>query len=106
MAKVVVFDDDPTGTQTAHGVHVLTEWSVAALGRELLDATRAAFFMLTNSRALPAAGAEALATEIGNNLRVAGDRTGVPFVVMSRGDSTLRGHFPGEVTALADALGE
>ena len=24
--KVVVLDDDPTGTQTVHGISVLTEW--------------------------------------------------------------------------------
>ena len=28
--KVVVLDDDPTGTQTVHNVPVLTEWSAAA----------------------------------------------------------------------------
>jgi len=29
--KVVVIDDDPTGTQTVHGINVLTAWSVAML---------------------------------------------------------------------------
>ena len=32
--KVVVLDDDPTGTQTVHDIPVLTEWSVAALEAE------------------------------------------------------------------------
>ncbi len=32
---VVVFDDDPTGTQTCHDVVVLTSWTVALLIREL-----------------------------------------------------------------------
>ena len=29
--KVVVLDDDPTGTQTVHSVPVLTEWTPQAL---------------------------------------------------------------------------
>ena len=35
-AKVlVVLDDDPTGTQTVHGVTVLTEWWVDSEGKNL-----------------------------------------------------------------------
>jgi hypothetical protein len=33
--KVVVLDDDPTGTQTVHSLPVLTTWEVAALEKEL-----------------------------------------------------------------------
>lgn len=33
---LVVLDDDPTGTQTVHGVPVLAEWSVDVLAREVL----------------------------------------------------------------------
>jgi hypothetical protein len=29
--RIVVLDDDPTGTQTVHGVPVLTTWSVEDL---------------------------------------------------------------------------
>lgn len=35
---VVVLDDDPTGTQTVHGVPVLTDWSVESLESELAGA--------------------------------------------------------------------
>jgi hypothetical protein len=48
---MVVLDDDPTGTQTVHGVAVLTEWSVASLQAEL-EGRPPCFFVLTNSRAL------------------------------------------------------
>lgn len=51
-ASTVVFDDDPTGTQTVHGVPVLTEWSEEALHAELAQGTPL-FYVLTNSRALP-----------------------------------------------------
>jgi hypothetical protein len=34
MTKVFVLDDDPTGTQTVHGVPVLAAWDVETLVRE------------------------------------------------------------------------
>ena len=49
--KVVVLDDDPTGTQSVHGVSILHDWSIPTLQAELeLDAP--IFFILTNSRSL------------------------------------------------------
>jgi len=104
--KVVILDDDPLGTQTVHGVPVLTKWPVETLRAELANELPA-FYVLTNSRGLPLAQARALNAEIGRNLVGAarGVDAGRPFVVVSRCDSTLRGHFPGEVQALADALG-
>jgi len=101
--KVVVLDDDPTGTQTVHGVPVLTTWSVDAIAREL-ENRFPAFYILTNSRSLPASTACAIGSEIGANLKQASRRTGAPVEVISRSDSTLRGHFPGEVDALKDGL--
>jgi uncharacterized protein YgbK (DUF1537 family) len=103
--KVVVLDDDPTGNQTVYDTPVLTQWPVAALCRELLD-DGPACFLLTNSRSLSLSAAEALTTEIGRNLAQAGRLAGKQYVVVSRSDSTLRGHFPGEVQALAAALGQ
>lgn len=103
--KVVVLDDDPTGTQTVHGVPVLTEWSVPTLRAELANELPVCF-LLTNSRSLPLAQAQALNADIGRHLREAAQLAGKPCVVVSRSDSTLRGHFPGEVEALAEALGQ
>jgi uncharacterized protein YgbK (DUF1537 family) len=101
--KVVVLDDDPTGTQTVHDVAVLTEWTVAALAAELAQPDPCVY-ILTNSRSLPLPAAQALNTEIGHNLAAASAQTGRPFAVVSRSDSTLRGHYPGETDALAAAL--
>ncbi|BCX02668.1 MAG: hypothetical protein KatS3mg053_0606 [Candidatus Roseilinea sp.] len=101
--KVIVLDDDPTGTQTVHDIPVLTEWSVESLRAELSN-NLPAFYILTNSRALPLPEAQALNAEIGRNLRDAGRAVGRAFAVISRSDSTLRGHFPGEVDSLADAI--
>ena len=102
--KVVVLDDDPTGTQTVHGVPVLTDWSVDALCGELASDVPV-FYVLTNSRSLPSAEAQRVNAEAGRNLRVACQRTRREVAVVSRSDSTLRGHFPGETTALELALG-
>ena len=102
--KVVVLDDDPTGTQTVHGVPVLTEWTVAALRDELANELPA-FYVLTNSRSMPLAEAQALNRTIGRNLAEAAGQSGRRFAAVSRSDSTLRGHFPGEVAALAEGIG-
>ncbi|MGI9537702.1 MAG: four-carbon acid sugar kinase family protein [Desulfocapsaceae bacterium] len=101
--KVVVLDDDPTGTQTVRDIPVLTTWSVAALEAEL-SGDFPAFFILTNSRSLPEDAACELAREIGENLYQASENSGVRVVVISRSDSTLRGHFPSEVDVSARAL--
>ncbi|HMQ50632.1 MAG TPA: four-carbon acid sugar kinase family protein [Anaerolineae bacterium] len=103
--KIVVLDDDPTGTQTVYDLPVLTEWSIESLSAEFADAS-AAFYILTNSRSLPLNEAQALNRELGHNLVVAAKQVGCDFVVVSRSDSTLRGHFPGEVEALAKALNQ
>ena len=103
--KLVVLDDDPTGTQTVHGIPVLTTWSVSALSAELANDLPVCF-LLTNSRSFPLAEAQVMNAEIGRNLHQAAQQTGRRFAVVSRSDSTLRGHFPGEVEALATALGQ
>ena len=103
--KVVVLDDDPTGTQTVHGIPVLTTWTVEALEQEF-DRKTTAFYILTNSRSLPLTEAKKLNKEIGHNLKVVSQLKTREFVIISRSDSTLRGHFPGEVETLAQALGE
>ncbi len=101
--KVAVLDDDPTGTQTVHGVPVLTDWSVETLQAELGNELPA-FYILTNSRSFTPDVARSINTEIGHNLVAASRQSNTRYVVVSRSDSTLRGHFPGEVEALSEAL--
>ncbi|MEM1225129.1 MAG: four-carbon acid sugar kinase family protein [Planctomycetota bacterium] len=102
--QVVVLDDDPTGTQTVVDVPVLTQWSAEVLADEFKREGNVAF-VLTNSRALPRPEAIELARQIGASISEASQRVGREVTVISRGDSTLRGHFPAEVDALATALG-
>lgn len=101
--KVVILDDDATGTQTVYDVPVLTEWSIASLERELTN-DLPAFFVLTNARSVSAAQAQELNFQIARNLGSAAVRAGRSFVVISRSDSTLRGHFPEEVDGLIEGL--
>lgn len=102
--KVVVIDDDPLGTQTVYDLPVLTEWPVESLAREM-ENELPAFYVLTNSRSMTASQAALVNAEVGRNLLEASQLAHRNFTVISRSDSTLRGHFPEEVQALADALG-
>jgi uncharacterized protein YgbK (DUF1537 family) len=99
---LVVLDDDPTGTQTVYDVPVLTTWDVEALRAEFARELPC-FYLLTNSRSLPPKAARELNLEIASNLQTAaGEKS---FTVVSRSDSTLRGHFPLETDALTEVLG-
>ena len=102
---LVVLDDDPTGTQTCHGINVLTVWDHDILVEEF-KATRQGFFILTNSRALPPAGARDLIRTICEAVKRAAAATEKDFEVVLRGDSTLRGHFPDEPEVAEEVLGQ
>ncbi len=103
--KIVVLDDDPTGVQTVHDVPVLAEWPVERLVDELTNEFRT-LYLLTNSRSVSIGEARSINADAGRNLAEAARRTGRRIAVVSRSDSTLRGHYPGEVEALARALGQ
>src|SRR6056300_886376 len=84
--KLVVLDDDPTGTQTVHQIPVLTEWNVNQLKEEFAN-DLPCFYLLTNSRSLPTEEAKQLTREIARNLnQAAGDQRS--FTIVSRSDST------------------
>jgi len=102
--KIIVLDDDPTGTQTVHDVPVLMTWDAEALRVEFQNAA-ACFYILTNSRSLAPEAAAALNREIAVNLASAAADARKPFDLVSRSDSTLRGHFPLETGVLAEILG-
>lgn len=103
--KIVVLDDDPTGTQTVHHVPVLTRWNADELTEEL-NRSSPVFYLLTNSRSLQPEASLALTLEIGKNLRRASQVAHTKIAVISRSDSTLRGHFPLEIEALAEGMEE
>lgn len=107
--RLVVLDDDPTGSQTVHGCLLLTRWDVATLREALLD-DAPLFFVLTNTRGMNARRAATITREVCHHLKLALDdlaKTGrvIEPIVISRSDSTLRGHYPVETDIIAEELG-
>lgn len=102
--KIIVLDDDPTGSQTVHSCLLLARWDVPTLKAALADAAPL-FFVLTNTRGMDAARAAAVTREVCANLRQAlADHAG-PVLFVSRSDSTLRGHYPVETDVMESELG-
>ncbi len=102
--KIIVLDDDPTGSQTVHSCKLLTRWDVPTLKEALLDAAPL-FFVLTNTRGMDAARAAAVTREVCHNLKLALDGIELNPIFVSRSDSTLRGHYPVETDVMAEELG-
>lgn len=103
--KIIVLDDDPTGSQTVHSCLLLTQWDVDTLRIGLADQSPI-FFILTNTRALTPDQAAAVTREVTQNLKLALVAESITdFLVVSRSDSTLRGHYPVETDVIADELG-
>jgi uncharacterized protein YgbK (DUF1537 family) len=97
-----VLDDDPTGSQAVHDVQVVTVLDEAAY--EDAFAAAGVCFVLTNSRSLPEREAAGLSARAARGLLAVADRRGAAIDLISRSDSTLRGHVIAEVTALAGVL--
>jgi uncharacterized protein YgbK (DUF1537 family) len=119
--KIIVLDDDPTGSQTVHSCLLLTDWDVETLRMGLMDSAPL-FFILTNTRAQPPQVAAETVREVCRNLQQAMATarcskgaaartetivtTGMTeFLIVSRSDSTLRGHYPLETDVIAAELG-
>lgn len=101
--KIIVLDDDPTGIQTVNGISVYTDWEKDSL-RSAFREEQTMFFLLTNSRAFTEAETVEAHKEIVQNILAVSKETGKPFILVSRGDSTLRGHFPLETRVMKEEL--
>ena len=102
--KIVVLDDDPTGSQTVHSCLLLTRWDVSTLKTALADAAPL-FFILTNTRGMDAERAATVTREVCENLRLTLVDFSGPVLFVSRSDSTLRGHYPVETDVMNAVLG-
>jgi uncharacterized protein YgbK (DUF1537 family) len=103
--KIIVLDDDPTGTQTIHDLPVITLWNEDLI-EEMMNDNCPGFFILTNTRSMTEKKAIAVNEEIARNVKIVGEKLGYIPLLISRGDSTLRGHFPAELLALEKGLGK
>ncbi|MBK1717904.1 four-carbon acid sugar kinase family protein [Thiocystis violacea] len=107
--KIIAIDDDPTGSQTVHSCLLLTRWDPDTLIEALTDHAPL-FFVLSNTRGMDAGAAAEVTREICVNLRAALETlaaAGRPIqpIIVSRSDSTLRGHYPVETDVIAEELG-
>ncbi len=103
QVKIIVLDDDPTGVQTVHDISVYTDWTEESIRQGLKEKNKL-FYILTNSRGFTEEQNIEVHRVIAENIAKAAGEMGIRFVVMSRSDSTLRGHYPTEPRILKEVL--
>ena len=99
--KIVVLDDDPTGVQTVHDIHVYTGWDEESIRKGFLEENNL-FYILTNSRGFTEEETTKAHNEIAAVVDKIAKETGKEYIFISRSDSTLRGHFPLETRLLRE----
>jgi uncharacterized protein YgbK (DUF1537 family) len=100
--RIAVLDDDPTGSQTVHDVSIVTVFEADEYAAGLAE-PGSTCFILTNTRSLSEDTAVELNTIVSTSLFTLGQSFGGPMEVISRGDSTLRGHIIAEIQAIDGA---
>lgn len=103
--KIIALDDDPTGVQTVHDVYVYTNWEPDTLKEAFTDGNKISF-LLTNSRGLTSEETAALHRQIALALRETANALRQNVAIISRSDSTLRGHYPLETETLRQTMEE
>lgn len=103
--KIIVLDDDPTGVQTVHDVSVYTDWSEESIREGFLEENKL-FYILTNSRGLTVDETIKVHQDIANKIVKISKDLNKEFLIISRSDSTLRGHFPIETQVLKEVIEE
>lgn len=98
---VIVLDDDPTGSQSVQGVPVLTGWTPDDL-HWAFDQPANGFFILTNTRGLNEDEARSTVREVAEVIDRVATELGAHYTLITRSDSTLRGHYPLETDVLID----
>ena len=92
--KIIIIDDDPTGSQTVSDCNLILRWDYETILKGLKGSSNL-LFILANTRSLAEKDVKIRLKEICsslekimNNVLFAEEK----FIVISRGDSTLRGH--------------
>ncbi len=101
-SKILVLDDDPTGSQTVYDIPVYTGYEKDDLLAAREDDSHIVY-ILTNSRSLHAAETTELHRKLIQNWKSI-EREGDETLIVSRSDSTLRGHYPLETDIIAEEL--
>lgn len=102
---IVVFDDDPTGCQSVSAGVVVTSPAVQELrwGLEAAAQRQGPMFLWTNTRGRDLKAAQRVTFQFGVRVFEALHNRPSAAELISRGDSTLRGHTVDEVRALTRA---
>lgn len=103
--KIVVLDDDPTGVQTVHDISVYTDWEKDSI-RNGFNEKNSMFFILTNSRGFTVDQTANAHKVIAKNISDVAKEVNKDFIVISRSDSTMRGHYPLETNILKNVIEE
>jgi len=101
--KIIVLDDDPTGIQTVHSIPVYTSWDFSTL-RQIMKDKYKVIYILTNSRALTSVETQKRHKQLTLDLKQIALEERKKFLLISRSDSTLRGHYPLETKTIYDEL--
>lgn len=101
--KIIVLDDDPTGVQTIHDINVYTDWNIESIRKGFKEENKM-FFILTNSRSFTVDETTKCHKEIIERVEQVSKETGIKYMIISRGDSTLRGHYPLETDILREGF--
>ena len=105
--KIIIFDDDPTGSQTVYGCPLLLNWDEKTLKKAFAKSS-SLIFLLANTRSLSPEFAAERTREICSSIKKFFLQQGYSkddYFYISRGDSTLRGHGVLEPAILAEELG-
>jgi len=105
--KIIIFDDDPTGSQTVYGCPLLLNWDEQTLEKAFTKSSPL-IFILANTRSLSSVLAVKKTREICSSIKKFFLRQRYSkddYFYISRGDSTLRGHGVLEPAILAEELG-
>jgi len=105
--KIIIFDDDPTGSQTVYNCPLLLSWDEESL-KKAFNQPSQLIFILANTRSLSSALANKKIKEICSSLKNFFLKHGYSkddYFYISRGDSTLRGHGVLEPATISKELG-
>jgi len=103
--KIIVIDDDPTGVQTVHGIHVYTDWEESCIRDGFADPGRM-FYILSNSRSFTKEKTIIEHRRMCETIAKVAKEFDRDYLIISRSDSTLRGHYPTETEVIKECMEE
>ncbi len=99
---IIVLDDDPTGIQSVWGITVYYKWNEAILF-EIFNKGGLAFIQ-TNSRSLSEKETKTIHENIAKLIDSTSKKLSKRYTIISRSDSSLRGHYPLEPFSINSLL--